>query len=148
MEMLNFCIPNRIVAVHYCYGGKRSAFDSVLPTIKLLMGSSLRQRLCLHTEINRRNGIARCLHEEYGITHIPESLRDRGDVCCLIPTSLQPFLLRDDGGYVQEDDVELKKTGKAETTVAPQSIFSKVSSTSSSIGKYGGQRKSQCNRAA
>lgn len=155
MEMLNFCIPSRIVAVHYCYGGKRSAFDLVLPTIKLLMGSSLRQRLCLHTETSCCKGIAGCLKEDYGIHHIPESLGggcgedNDGIVVPQLPPQYPAVPCDnndcdDDGG----DDMEWKKTTN-NTTVTRQPILSNgIVCASSSTYNHDGERRSLWNSAA
>mmetsp|Transcript_4782 Transcript_4782/g.12146 ORF Transcript_4782/g.12146 Transcript_4782/m.12146 type:complete len:533 (-) Transcript_4782:84-1682(-) len=71
MEMINFCLPIRIVAQHYCYGSKRSAFQLVLPTLKSLMGPTLRQRLCTHT--GTPAVIASSL-AEFGVIHVPAVL--------------------------------------------------------------------------
>mmetsp|Transcript_30075 Transcript_30075/g.49929 ORF Transcript_30075/g.49929 Transcript_30075/m.49929 type:complete len:410 (-) Transcript_30075:81-1310(-) len=48
MEMINHCLPIKVAAMHFCYGNRKSALELVLPSMKQLMGPSLRQRLCLH----------------------------------------------------------------------------------------------------
>jgi hypothetical protein len=71
MEMINHCLPIRLAAMHYCYGSRKSALDLVLPSMKLLMGQDLRQRLCLH--IGSGQTIADNL-EAYGITQVHETI--------------------------------------------------------------------------
>jgi hypothetical protein len=71
MDMINHCIPLKVVALHYCYGSKRSAFDLILPTIKQVMGPNLRRRLRLH--IGEDKEIMADL-KDYGIEHVHKSV--------------------------------------------------------------------------